>query len=98
MADATYEPKVYRKQGGDELVVASGGAINVESGGAIQADGTQASAIANLTDNSGGTADDTIADVEATYTEATLANNFADLAAKVNAILAALRGAGIIAT
>ena len=98
MADATYQPKVYRKQGGDELVVASSGAINVESGGAIQADGTQASAIANLTDNSGGTADDTIADVEAVYTEATLANNFADLAAKVNAILAALRGAGIIAT
>lgn len=98
MADATYSPAVYRKQEGDELVVASGGAINVESGGAIQAAGTQASAIADLTDNSGGTADGTIADVEAIYTEATLANNFADLAAKVNAILAALRGAGIIAT
>lgn len=27
MADATYGPKVYRKQGGDELVVASGGKI-----------------------------------------------------------------------
>ena len=36
MADGTYQPKVYRKQGGDELVVASGGVINVESGGAIQ--------------------------------------------------------------
>lgn len=54
-------------------------------------------AIASLTDNSGGTANDTLADVEATYTEATLANNFADLAAKVNAILAALRKAKIIA-
>jgi hypothetical protein len=31
----TYQPKVYRKQGGDELVVASGGAITVEDGGAI---------------------------------------------------------------
>jgi len=30
-----YQPKVYRKQGGDELVVASGGAITVEAGGAI---------------------------------------------------------------
>lgn len=40
MADATYQPKVYRKQGGDELVVASGGKINVESGGTIEVNGT----------------------------------------------------------
>lgn len=48
MADATYTPLVYMKQGGSELVVASGGEINVESGGAITNDGTQASHIANL--------------------------------------------------
>lgn len=35
MTDSTYQPKVYRKQGGDELVVASGGAITVESGGSL---------------------------------------------------------------
>ena len=35
MADATYQPKVYRKQGGDEQVVASGGTVTVESGGTI---------------------------------------------------------------
>lgn len=35
MPDATYQPKVYRKQGGDELVVASGGAITLESGGSL---------------------------------------------------------------
>ena len=35
MADASYQPKVYRKQGGDELVVASGGTITVESGGTL---------------------------------------------------------------
>ena len=34
-ADPSYQPAVYRKQGGDELVVASGGKITVESGGAI---------------------------------------------------------------
>lgn len=45
MSDATYGPKVYHKQGGDELVVASGGGINIEPGGAITADGTQASAL-----------------------------------------------------
>lgn len=33
MADASYQPKVYHKQGGDELVVASGGTITVEDGG-----------------------------------------------------------------
>jgi hypothetical protein len=35
MADATYQPKVYKKQGGDELVVANGGALTVESGGTV---------------------------------------------------------------
>ncbi len=35
MADATYQSKVYRKQGGDEIVVADGGKITVESGGEI---------------------------------------------------------------
>ena len=34
-ADPTYGPKVYNKQGGDELVVANGGAISVEDGGNI---------------------------------------------------------------
>lgn len=31
----TYQPAVYRKQGGDELVVASSGKITVDSGGVI---------------------------------------------------------------
>lgn len=53
--------------------------------------------IASLTDSSGGAADGTIQDVPAAYNEAALANNFADLAAKVNAILVVLRDAGIIA-
>jgi len=35
MADATYQPKTYRKQGGDEFVVAASGAITVESSGDI---------------------------------------------------------------
>lgn len=30
-----YQPKVYRKQGGDEMVVASGGTLTVESGGTV---------------------------------------------------------------
>jgi len=35
MADTSYQPAVYRKQGGDELVVASSGVITIESGGKI---------------------------------------------------------------
>lgn len=44
MADATYGPKVYRKQGGDELIVASGGSMDVESGGALKIAGTDRTA------------------------------------------------------
>lgn len=39
---------------------------------------------ATLTDNTGGTANTTLVAVEATYTQATIRNNFADLAAMVN--------------
>jgi hypothetical protein len=35
MPDASYGPKVYRKQNGDEMVVANGGVITEEAGGAI---------------------------------------------------------------
>lgn len=45
MADASYGPKVYMKQGGDELVVASGGVLNIETGGIVKANGTQGAAL-----------------------------------------------------
>lgn len=35
MADGTYQPKVYRKQGATAFVIASGGALEVEPGGSI---------------------------------------------------------------
>jgi len=47
MADTTYQPKVYRKQGGDVLVVADGGKIEIESGGEIE---LQSGATADLAD------------------------------------------------
>ena len=43
--------------------------------------------IALLTDSSGGTASDTIADTPASYTEATLANTTASIVAKLNQLL-----------
>ncbi len=36
MADGTYQDKTYRKQGGDEFVVAAGGKIRLESTGEIE--------------------------------------------------------------
>lgn len=53
-------------------------------------------AIVSLTAASG-TADNTVADVGGSFNQTTLNNNFQDLATKVNAILTALRTAGIVA-
>ena len=35
MVDTSYQPKTYRKQGGDEFVVASGGALTIEEGATL---------------------------------------------------------------
>lgn len=59
---------------------------------------TVGTAIASLTDSSGGSANDTVQDIGAAFSEAEIANNFADVTAKINAILAALRTARVIAT
>lgn len=72
------------------------------SGPIVGSAGTQASAIVDLTDSTGGTAGNTIADLADGTTYATdhptIENNFASLAAKVNAIIAALEAADIIAS
>ena len=61
------------------------------TGGAVQA------ATTSLT-NANGTADNTIADVTATPTQTACNNNFRDLSDKVNAILVALRAAGLMSS
>jgi hypothetical protein len=71
-----FSSKVHNALGGDTLVVESGGAIQVLTGGKILPNsGTQAAAIANITPAADGTAAGTA----------------------LNLVLAALRGAGIIA-
>lgn len=40
MPDVTYVPKVYEKDGGDTLIVASGGVVDFESGAALKLAGT----------------------------------------------------------
>ena len=64
----------------------------------LNASGAQPSAIADLTDNSGGTASDTLAAVTGTYNETVIENNFASLAAKINAVIAAIEDAQVIAS
>ena len=49
------------------------------------------SLIVKLTDDTGGTIDDTLADVPGSYTEATLANQLASLSAKINKIIELLQ-------
>lgn len=50
--------------------------------------------ITSLTDNSTGTASDTVADVGASFNQATLNNNFASLTAKIEELLDRLRESG----
>jgi hypothetical protein len=49
-----------------------------------------------LTDNSGGTASDTLAAISATYVQAEVRNSVASLAAKINELRAALVALGLI--
>lgn len=76
-------------------------ADQVVAGGAGAGGAASGAAIVSLTDNSAGTANDVVEALADGTTYATdvaaIRNNFADLSAKVNAILAALRAAGIIA-
>ena len=57
----------------------------------------QSAAIVSITDGTLGTASNALAEITASYVEATIANSFATNAAKINAILAVLRAHGLIA-
>lgn len=52
-----------------------------------------AATVVALTDSSGGTANSTLVDVGLVFTQANINDNFADLTAKVNTIIAALKAA-----
>jgi len=89
----SYEPKVYREQGGDVLVIRAGDGGVVKGQSAAGGTPAQTAAITSLTDSTGGTAGNTVDD-----TTTSVKDDIASLAAKVNAILTALRNAGIIAS
>lgn len=77
----SYNVKVYRKAGGEQLVVASGGSILMQTGGKILPNsGTQATHIANVTG------------------AGAFGTDAASTRTKINSILSAMRGVGILAT
>ena len=65
------------------------------TGPILPASGTPTEAITDLTDNSGGTAADTIAAIGGTYSQTEVRNAIASLAAKINDINAALQAAQV---
>lgn len=58
--------------------------------------GVLAADVGALTDSTGGTANGTLEAVSGTYSQAVVANNFADVAAKINGLRNALVAAGIM--
>ena len=85
----SYNAKVYMKQGGDELVV--------DTGGKITAAGTQANHIADvaITTDLTGVKDGTYMTADQA---AAIVADFNSIKTKMNAILAALEGVGILKT
>lgn len=108
MADATYQPKVYMKQGGDEQIIASGGAITVESGGKFHLPLIIAVADVTLTAANSGTTyivdavdltfslPATVAGLSFTFCVATLSSNTGLLISPVAAD--AIHGGGLTST
>ena len=97
----SYNAKVYMEQGGEKLVVNGGavtlgGSIDVD-GGKITKEGTQANHIADLAITADLTGVDTGTDMTAAQAAA-LGVDLAAIATKLNAILAALEGVGILAS
>lgn len=75
MADVTYQPAVYRKQGGNTLVVASGGQILVEPGGSVMGGNPTGAADYFVDLNVSATGDGSMGSPFATIAEAITASN-----------------------
>lgn len=75
MADQTYGPKVYRKAGGDVMVIAAGGQILVEPGGSVMSGNPTGAADYFVDLNVSATGEGSINDPFATLAEAITANN-----------------------
>ena len=82
---------IYHCKPGDEVYVllpAAAAAVVIGDYLESNGDGTFRKVAAYLTDNSGGTANTTLQAIGGSYTEAEVENNFADVAAAINALKA----------
>lgn len=98
----SHNTKIYRKQGGDELVVDTGGAVTLGGsidvdGGKITKAGTQANHIADVAVTATLTGVDTGTDMTAAQA-ATIVTDLNAARAAINAILKALEDVGILKT
>jgi hypothetical protein len=75
MSDPTYQPKVYKKSGGDVMVVANGGQILVEPGGSVMSGNPTGAADYFVDGNVSATGSGSIADPFSTLAEAITASN-----------------------
>jgi len=75
MSDSTYGPRVYRKQGGDVMVVANGGQILVEPGGSVMGGNPTGAADYFVDLNVSATGDGSIASPFSTLAEAIAASD-----------------------
>jgi len=92
----SFEPKIYKDNGGDRQVVANGGEIKIETGGKITNGGSQAAFFADLASSLEEAYTTGELDAEAEIIAAINATNAAvnALETSVNAIKAALIGIG----
>lgn len=98
----SHNTKIYRKQGGDELVVDTGGAVTIGGsidvdGGKITKEGTQANHIADVAVTATLTGVDTGTDMTAAQA-ATIVTDLNAAKTAINAILKALEDVGILKT
>ena len=82
--------------GGSPVLVVNPGVPSVGFFGATPAG--QASSVAPLTDNTTGATSNALADVGSSYSQSLIDNNFATLAAKVNALIAAMKLHGLMSS
>lgn len=85
----SYNAKVYMEQGAATQVVDDGGEIRINSGGKITSAGVQASAITDASVEHA---------LNSTFSDTEVEDALDALGAKINSIIAALEGAGIIAS
>ena len=97
-------PSTLSISGNTSFGTGSGKTCNIASGAGAQKIGffgatavVRQAAVADLTDNSGGSASNTIAAISATYDQDEVRDAIASLAAKVDGLSLALRNLGLIA-